>query len=283
MSDHDTSRISPTAHYTGYVWCKNGLSPAALATATGRVMFWAMQGPMRIAAVSTGGLTLEKMLLQRHLIIDHLLDEAIGAGEIGQVVEIAAGLSGRGLRMMARHERRDLLYVESDLPGMLARKRRMLASVGSKPGHHLVAVNALEGSGRESLEAAVGPLLDKGRGTAIVTEGLLSYFSETDVRAMFARFASFLGGYSSGLYLSDVHSAQRNMAVPAVRAFRRILQVATRGQVQLHFEGEPEVRAALEHAGFSRVSLHRPRDHAAVLDLPPPHDDFVTVLKAQLR
>ena len=38
--------ISPTAHYTGAVWARNGLSHPALATAEGRVLFGALQPTM---------------------------------------------------------------------------------------------------------------------------------------------------------------------------------------------------------------------------------------------
>ena len=72
------SRISPTAHYTGYVWSRNGLSPPRFATTRGAAMFHALEGPMRLAAATTGGLTLERMLLQRHLVID--CDLGLGDG-----------------------------------------------------------------------------------------------------------------------------------------------------------------------------------------------------------
>jgi O-methyltransferase involved in polyketide biosynthesis len=280
MPEHDTSRISPTAHYTGYVWCRNGLSPAALATPHGRAMFWAAEGPMRIAALGTGGLTLEMMLLQRHRIIDHLLDEAIRDGIVGQVLEVAAGLSGRGLRMTRRHP--ELIYVESDLPGMVERKRRMLERVGpTRHAHHVIALNALVDDGPACLASAAGPLLDPTRGTAIVTEGLLSYFSERDVRGMFGRFAGFLGGFPAGLYLSDVHFAKQNLAVPAVRVFRQLLQVAARGQVQLHFEDDDEVVAALRGAGFRHAEVHQPKHHAS-LGLPTSRGpDLVTIVAAR--
>ena len=37
MSSSET--ISPTAHYTGYVWARNGLSHPSLETAQGRLLF----------------------------------------------------------------------------------------------------------------------------------------------------------------------------------------------------------------------------------------------------
>src|SRR3954451_15365522 len=87
--------ISPTAHYTGHVWSRNGLSHPALATNEGRLFFAAFQ-PTMLASRVAGGPTLEGMLLARHRIIDALLESAIEDGRVAQVVEIAAGMSPRG-------------------------------------------------------------------------------------------------------------------------------------------------------------------------------------------
>ncbi len=102
MSAPDTSRISPTAHYTAYVWHRHGMSTPELATAKGRALYHTLQGPNRLLAMA-GQADLESMLLARHRVIDHLLKEAIKSGRVGQVVEVAAGLSPRGLRMRRRH------------------------------------------------------------------------------------------------------------------------------------------------------------------------------------
>ena len=39
-------RIGPTAHYTGYVWSRNGLSHPALTTREGRILFDSLQAAM---------------------------------------------------------------------------------------------------------------------------------------------------------------------------------------------------------------------------------------------
>ena len=39
-------RIGPTAHYTGYVWARNGLSHPELATTEGRILFDSLQPAM---------------------------------------------------------------------------------------------------------------------------------------------------------------------------------------------------------------------------------------------
>ena len=76
-----SSPISPTAHYTGYVWARNGLSHPELATTEGRVLFDALQ-PAMIVSRAAGGATLEAYLLARRRAIDARLERAIECGEV---------------------------------------------------------------------------------------------------------------------------------------------------------------------------------------------------------
>src|SRR4051794_28241533 len=114
--------ISPTAHYTGHVWVRNGLSHPELATVEGRA-FYAALTPLMMFSRASGGPTLEGGLVARHRVIDELLARAIDDGSVGQVVEVAAGMSPRGWRFSRRYEDA-ITYVEADLQGMAERKRR---------------------------------------------------------------------------------------------------------------------------------------------------------------
>jgi hypothetical protein len=69
-------RISPTAHYTGQCWLRNGLSHPALGTPQGQVLYDGLR-PFNAVAARIGAPTLEGMLLARHRHIDRVLDEAI--------------------------------------------------------------------------------------------------------------------------------------------------------------------------------------------------------------
>src|SRR5579875_976432 len=114
-----TDRIGPTAHYTGHVWSRNGLSHPGLSTVEGRILFDSLQ-PTMLASRAIGGPTLEAYLLARHRAIDARLKQAIEDG-VTQVIEVAAGLSPRGWRFVNRHEH--IVYVEADLPGIEERER----------------------------------------------------------------------------------------------------------------------------------------------------------------
>ena len=138
-----SARISPTAHYTGYVWARNGLSHPALQTRQGRLMYEAGL-PLFTLIQLLGGASLESYLLARHRAIDALLERAIEEHGVTQVIEVACGLSPRGWRFTQRFGER-LTYVEADLPEMAARKRDALRRIGSLGEHHRVEeVDALE-------------------------------------------------------------------------------------------------------------------------------------------
>src|SRR5678815_3071366 len=102
MSRARPETIPPTAHYTGYVWFAHGQSHEAFATRTGHMMYRALRAP-NAAAHAMGLPTLEGMLLARHRLLDLRLAQAIDAGEVSQIVEVAAGLSPRGWRFRTRY------------------------------------------------------------------------------------------------------------------------------------------------------------------------------------
>lgn len=254
----DSARISPTAHYTGYVWVRNGLSDPALETRIGRVLYHALQPAMSLFGFF-GAPSLEDILMARHLTLEGLLDAAIESGRVGQVVELASGLSPRGYRFMNRHRDRRLIYIEGELPGMCAQKRARLASMGGyRPGHHVVELDALCDVGPTSLAEVGRRLLDPGVGTAVITEGLVHYLSRTSVTDMWARIARFLARYPYGMYASDMHVRGDIDSIPGVRAFTAALAAFTRGAVHIHFDSAQAVESSLIAAGFQHADCRTP-------------------------
>jgi O-methyltransferase involved in polyketide biosynthesis len=248
--------ISPTAYYTGLVWERHGLGVVGLTPAAGRALYLLGQPVLGIVD-RLGGPTLEHFLLARHRIIDRLLDQEIRTGRLGQVVELAAGMSPRGLRV--RDEHPGTTYVEVDLPAMAERKRRALARRGALSEQHRVEAVDVFGAGFEDLFAG----LDPDRGTAVVTEGLLNYFPTDRVEVLWTRVARELARFPSGLYLSDLHLAGGAALVD--RAFAAGLGVLVRGRVHFHYADEAQAEDVLRRSGFRSASLHRPREYADVL------------------
>jgi O-methyltransferase involved in polyketide biosynthesis len=260
MSASET--ISPTAHYTGYVWARNGLSHPEFETLEGRVLFETLRPAMTVNSVLGRG-TLENYLLARHRAIDALLTQAIEEQGIRQVIEVAAGLSPRGWRFAERYGDQ-LTYVEADLPGMADRKRRALERIGTLGEHHRVReLDALADSGSGSLAVVSGELDPEG-GLAIITEGLLGYLPPDAVLDVWARFAGVLEGFSSGRYISDIHIGE--LQDVTVRAFRVLLSIFVRGRVHLHFGDSGGVVEKLRDAGFASAEVRLAADLAGQVD-----------------
>jgi O-methyltransferase involved in polyketide biosynthesis len=251
--------ISPTAHYTGETWVKNGLSHAELATWQGRAFHRTLE-PLVAASRALGGPTLEGLLLARHRIIDALLAERIDAG-VSQVVEAACGMSPRGWRFSERFGER-LTYVEADLPAMARRKRDALARMGSLSDRHRVAeLDVLQAGGPHSLESLL-ETLDPAEGLVIVTEGLLTYFDDATVERLWARLAAAIGRFSSGVYLADLRLTAVSRGIPE-RAFGVMLSAFVRGRVHAYPGDDRTTAAALRSAGFDAARLHHGDEHPA--------------------
>ena len=254
----NSARISPTAHYTADVWVRSGLSHPALATGLGAVLHAALVPLNKTYGRLSGRPNLDAMLVARHRAIDRLLEREIAAGRVGQVLEIAAGLSGRGQRFARRFPA--LRYVETDLPEMAAYKRRVLDRAGLRGANHEVCtLDALADEGPTSVRAIAADL-PASRGLAIVTEGLLSYLPREAVLALWRRIATTLGEFPHGVYFSDLHLAAdvEGMWIPEL--FRMGLELFARGPVRYHFASADETIAELRAAGFRDGRLYRPTD-----------------------
>jgi hypothetical protein len=251
-------RISPTAAYTGYVWLKNGLSEPQLVPRSGRWLFWPLEPVMQLAAPLNGGITLEKMLLQRHRILDALVRQAISAGAT-QVLEIAAGFSGRGVRFT--REKQDIVYLEADLPAQANKKRAALGELQT-PNLHVVDVDAFAAEGPLSLEAVTAERFDPDVPVVVVIEGLLNYFDTDSVRALWRRLATWSERFPTVVYVGDLYiddAASRGMAVGP---FQALLGWFAKGRTHLHFGSLMEAVAELQQAGFDDAAITDPSEHA---------------------
>jgi len=249
------SRISPTAHYTSYVWVRNELSPPELASPTGRRLYRLLWPAMTFYRRVLRRPDLEQMLLARH----RCIDERLEAAGVKQVIEIASGFSGRGWRFLQSH--RDWTYVEGDLAPQAEEKRRILDGAGLRaPRHQVIALDALVDDGADSL-VQVASRLDPLQGCAIITEGLVGYFDRDTVVGLWRRIANVLRGFRRGVYLSDINLSCDAQGTVFVDGFRLALQAFARGRVHLHFASPTELDAALRDAGFAQATLHWPGRH----------------------
>ena len=254
----DGSRISPTAHYTADVWVRSGLSDPALSTRLGAVLHAALAPLNQTYGRLSGRPNLDAMLVARHRALDRLLEREIAAGRVGQVIEIAAGLAGRGYRFARRFPA--LRYIETDLAGMAAYKRRALDEAGLRgPNHEVRPLDALAGDGPGSLGAVAAELVAS-RGLAIITEGLLSYLARDAVLTLWRRVAATIRGFAHGFYLSDLHLASDVDGMWIPELFRVGLELFARGPVRYHFASADETIAELRAAGFRDTRLYYPSE-----------------------
>ena len=263
------NRISPTAHYTAYLWYANGLSNPALATPVGRILHGAMEGIMAMASWTGARIQFKESMLCRHRLIDHLLGQAIESGEIGQVIECAAGLSGRGLRFLERYGERGLTWVDADLPEMAAIKESRIGDAMAIPqGYSFQEVDLMADSGPLSISNALGPLLRPGVGVAIITEGLIPYFPREANAGMWRRFGALLQTQPTGRYFGSVWTQDDIEADAHFTGFFSLLQLFVRGQMHIDLKDESDVSSLLEGSGLALEGLHRPDDFRGELNLP---------------
>ncbi len=217
--------------------------------------------PAMAGSRALGGPTLEGVLLARHRVIDALLAQAIEERRISQVIEPACGMAARGWRFTERYGEA-LTYVEGDLPEMADRKRRALARMGSlSDRHRIVDLDVLRDDGPTSIDG-VAAGLDRDRGVAVVTEGLLTYFDEQRVLATWRRLARAIGPFREGRYLADIRLGGPEGG-GAERAFGVVLSAFVRGRVYTHFADQREANAALRATGFADARLYRCDRHPA--------------------
>lgn len=278
-----SSRISPTAHYVGYLKFRSGLSEPGFTTTTGRVIHHALW-PLTTCARVLGGIDAQRVIAGRHMLLDELLVRLIEDGSVRQVVELAAGLSPRGYHISRRYRDRELLYVEGDLAGIVAHKRALLATMAPPPrGHHVVELDALVDTAPSSIFGVGERLLDPGVGTAVICEGLFPYLDRTTTLGLWRRVAQFLSGYAAGYYFSDVYFASSIEGLPMVDTLRGAFSVLTRGRLHFPFDDVHDVEAELGNVGFrSRVLGHADLTNAMALPTAPARSPLY-VIDAQVH
>jgi len=260
----DTSRISISAHYTGYIWYKNGLSHQQFVTPMGRAAYWALK-PMNGFMQLMVGASIDTFLLQRHFVLDHLVEQAIEEG-YEQVVELAAGLSSRGYLIKQAHP--DVHYVEGDLPGMSARKAELLDKLARQSGHITQPCNILDESGFQSIETLlVG--LDKSKKTLIITEGLVNYFDLETIRKVWSRMAVAMNGFPQARYITEVYpKLEQHPSYRYVKVAQKVVGFFTQGEYPLHYNSNEAMQQGFLEDGFASVSVTAPEDYYDKLDMP---------------
>ena len=192
-------KISPTAKYTAYLRTFTDIPYAKeIALESGaKKTFQELAGESKESIVR-----LAPFSEARYKVTDRILAEH----DMTQVLEIAAGLSPRGLAMTRNP---DVVYVVTDLPEMLEVEETITETILTKSnGHrsnlHFQAANALD---MESLsKAATAFKFD--RPLAIITEGLLPYFNRREKGVLAGNIHEVLEEYDGLWIATEVHTRQ---------------------------------------------------------------------------
>jgi methyltransferase (TIGR00027 family) len=120
-------------------------------------------------------------LVARTKVIDDIVSKAIADG-CDRILNLAAGLDTRPYRLDLPPE---LRWVEADLPGLLAEKQQLLA--GETPRCRLTT-HAVDLADSHARDAFLDDGLSGASKALVLTEGLLMYLEESDVRALSRSF-----------------------------------------------------------------------------------------------
>ena len=278
----DTSSISFTALYTGHCWVANGLSAEPFRTRMGAFYYHSL-APFEALGKKLVGGNIRTFLVQRHLLIDHLVRQAVENEGVTQVLEIACGLTPRGYRFMREYPELD--YLEADLPDMAARKQRLLETLPeTEPRPRVLPINVFATEGELSPDHVFGQL-DRSKPVLVITEGLVNYFDTDTISGFWKRLSALLEGFPKGIYLTDNypmyhdHPFYRTMTV-----LRRMLGSVSRSSVSFHFGSDEEAREHMQAMGFNRVRIHNPRDYYDTLSMPRSRGNpFVRIIESRVE
>ncbi len=133
-------------------------------------------------------------------------NQIIAREGITQILEIAAGLSPRGLEMTGDP---DVVYVATDLPEMLEQEKAIVGAILARlniqrPNLHFSVANALD---LEEVVQAATPF-QSGKPVAILTEGLLQYLTRTERATLAANVHELLARYGGVWITPDVNTKE---------------------------------------------------------------------------
>jgi len=129
------------------------------------------------------------------------IDAAIETVGSPRILELAAGLSLRGLDMAS--QRADVFYLDTDLPEIAATKTNLVARLHPAPLPGTLLVKPLDALDAEAVRASVA-LVPAGP-VAIVQEGLLMYLDDAEKAALAATVREVLLDRGGAWITADVY------------------------------------------------------------------------------
>lgn len=258
----NADNIPQSALYTAATWKWAKIPCAEMTTPKGaEIIFAIVNAYMRLyRLINPRKYSLHHSLLHRHVIINHLLENA----HCPQVIEIAAGFSPRGAHISSDP---GVQYFEVDLEDVVALKHNQLNSteggraVLGRENFHQVACDIQDLDFTERFSTVR---------TFVITEGLMMYFSRDEQMAIWEKIADFIRA-NGGEYTFDYIPLDIEPARSPVGRFLHNIKARFGGD-DLGFcyddRGVPDIKEDLLKAGFSDVEILETSSLARTLNIP---------------
>lgn len=257
-TDKDLSQhrhISFTAHYTGYIWYKMGISHAAFATNKGKSFVSLLSGFETLAEKYVGG-SMRSTLKQRHEMLDEQLEVLIAQHPDLQVLEIASGLSPRGWWFRQKYPH--INFRELDLPDMAAVKNAALAQCEPQ-APQVFAVDLFHPQLAEVFAA-----FDPKKPLVIMSEGLVNYFDLNMLQQLMQTLVKHSQPFVELHYLTDIYPEPvKNKLANFIWSCSKLLKFLSRSAFSFHFAEPQAAEQFMLNAGFNRVTVLQPKQYFA--------------------
>ena len=242
--------ISFTAHYTGYIWYKLGISHPVFATQKGKWLAKLVH-PLESWAEKYVGGSMRTTLKQRHEMIDAHPTALIEQHPDIQVLEIASGLSPRGWSFQKQYP--DIDYRELDLPDMAKVKLEALNSLGANE----VDVLSVDLFSHEFEQ--VFQLFDSHRPLVVISEGLINYFTLKMLRHLLSTISAQANRFPELHYLTDVYPEPvKNRLANFIWTCSKLLKFLSRSAFTFHFSNPNLAKDFFHTAHFWQVEVIQP-------------------------
>lgn len=251
LSEH--RHISFTAHYTGYIWYKMGISHPVFATSKGKWLAKLVH-PLETWAEKHVGGSMRTTLKQRHQMIDEHLTALIEQHPNIQVLEIASGLSPRGWNFLKKYP--DISYRELDLPNMAKVKLEALNSLGVNE----VDVLSVDLFSHEFEQ--VFQLFDPNRPLVVISEGLINYFTLKMLHQLLSTISAQAERFPELHYLTDVYPEPvKNRLANFIWTCSKLLKFLSRSAFTFHFSNPHLATDFFRTANFEHVQVVQPQHY----------------------
>lgn len=242
--------ISFTAHYTGYIWYKMGISHPQLATPQGKFLAQ-LAHPFESCAEKILGGSMRSTLKTRHQLLDAQLTELLADDPQLQVLEIAAGLSPRG--WWFRQHYPGINYRELDLPAMAQTKQQALKHI-EQHSPEVMAFDLFSNEFKQAFEH-----FNPEQRLVVISEGLINYFDKPLLQQLIQSIAQHGQSFQQLHYLTDLYPEPiKHKLAQVIWSSSKLLKLISRSAFSFHFVSPQQVQHFFQQAGFQHVQVIQP-------------------------